>query len=632
MQRETALALFGVGLVLLLLLVGVALYTSSPHPPQTDLQRESTPTVTPAAPPAFPPTQTVSPVSPPAIVTPSLPPPATQTVAPQITTPTVASFPGGSAVSSPAAAPLPPVPSQVPNLAALPPASPAPSAGVAPENEALRWAKALVSSYRPRWRLNLVRSVAPNLRGEGYAVTVEPNDRVTVEAGTDVGLLYGLLDLAEKLQWRDVLPAQWRWTPPLSERGLVVERPEWLTKPPRSLEAMRNTLRDRLKELAWWRFNTLVLKCSGREPALGAALGILRQISPDYGVKVVVWAQEFTPAVRAWVQSGGSVATESPSEQNGSLLVLSDFEQVARNLEQGKFVVFAFQLLAPNVPVTVSQLRRNREKLSVLVGLDRAYEGVFWFDPEWAHQLVRSARDVGLKGLWLSVRSVPSGWAVAAFAQAVKNPESDGESLWLRRWARQGFQAEKWVALFREASRIIPETLWLGVSPEPQYGALLKAFFTSQPVDRSWGFTVLSLTETVKLSRQPSDKATLTTEEVARRLEQRAQAVWALTAQLPEPSAPDWKLAKRLALLNSWLGQFYADKIDAASAWLRFESGDKGAGQDCLFHLAKSVKAWEQVVAIANSVYPPKNRWALRLAELQRELDEFKGAVAASMP
>jgi hypothetical protein len=88
-------------------------------------------------------------------------------------------------------------------------------------------------------------------------VTVEPNNQVTVEAKTNVGWLYGLLDLAERLQWREPIPAQWRWSPPLAERGLVVENPEWLMKAPRSQEALRNLLRERLKELAWWRFNTL---------------------------------------------------------------------------------------------------------------------------------------------------------------------------------------------------------------------------------------------------------------------------------------------------------------------------------------------------------------------------------------
>jgi hypothetical protein len=124
----------------------------------------------------------------------------------------------------------------------------------------------------------------------------------------------------------------------------------------------------------------------------------------------------------------------------------------------------------------------------------------------------------------------------------------------------------------------------------------------------------------------------LTADEVARRLEQRASSVWALAAQLPEPASSDWKAAKRLALLNSWLGQFYANKIDAALAWGKFEEGDQTAGQECLLHLTKSVKAWEQVVNIASTIYRPNNRWALRLPEWQRELAEYQALVAGSLP
>jgi len=620
-QRETALALFGVGLVLLLLIVGAALYVISPSQPVSETER--TPTVTPTAPPAFPPTQTVSPISPPVIVTPSLPPPA------HAATPMVAPASGKETFTS-LPAPLPPTPlPQLPSSSQLPQAKPA--AVTPPETEALRWAQALVSTYRPRWRINLTRGVDPNLKGESYAVTVEPNNQVTVEAKTNVGWLYGLLDLAEKLQWREAVPAQWRWSPPLAERGLVVENPEWLTKSLRSQEALRNLLRERLKELAWWRFNTLVIKCYGNEANLNRVLNILKQMAPDYGVKVVVWAKVLSPALQTWLQQGGQVATDVPVQGN-FIMVTTDINLVANQIAQGKVTGLKFQLVAPNIPSMVLQFKRNREKLVVVVGLDEAYREIFWFDPAWAHQLVRSVADASVGGLWLIVASVPSTWAITAFAQAVKNPNADGEAIWVNRWAKQGHQADKWLVLFREASRIVVEISWLGVSPQPQYGASLKSFFIAPPIDSSWGFTVLSVPETLKLTRRPDDRTTLTADEVARRLEQRASSVWALAAQLPEPAASDWKIAKRLALLNSWLGQFYANKIDAALAWGRFEEGDQAAGQECLLHLAKSVKAWEQVVNLANTIYRPNNRWALRLPEWQRELAEYQASISGLLP
>lgn len=633
MQRDAALILFGVGLIVLLLLVGVALHISSPPQPISEPQ-EKVSIVTPSTTPTFPPTQTALPISPPALVTPSLPSPDTQTSLPQTAAiPTVGAFPSKGIIPPSTVVPLPPTPSlQFPTPSSLPKARPAPAVEASVENEALLWAKALVANYRPQWRLNLTKSIAPNLKGESYVVAVEPNNQVTVEARTTVGWLYGLLDLAERLQWREPINAQWIWSPPLTERGLVMDNPEWLIKPPRSLDAMRSIIGDCLKELAWWRFNTLVLKCNGREPALKTALEILSQLSPDYGVKVVVWAQEVTPTIQAWVRTGGLIVTTNPLVQNNEIHISFDLGEVVQNLRQGRVTVFASQLVAPNVPTKVFQFRQSREKLLMLIGLDKAYEGVFWFDPAWAHQLLRSIKDAGLNGLWLSIRSVPSRWAIAAFAQAIKNPGSDGESLWLSRWAKQGRQADKWISLFRESSRIVTEILWLGVSTEPQYGTSLKAFFTARPIDSSWGFTVLSVTEILTSEKSVVNKTTLMVDEIARSLEQRAQTIWALTAQLPEPSAPDWKVAKRLALLNSWLGQFYANKIDAAMAWGKFEAGDKMAGQDCLLHLSKSVRAWEQVVAVANSVYSPNNRWALKLAEFQKELEECKNLVASSMP
>ena len=627
MQRDTALILFGVGLVLLLLLIGVALHISAPPSHQPVSQQEPTPTVTPSVPSAFPPTQTVSPISPPAIVTPSLPPPAAG--APAV--PTVAAVPKKGAFIPTTPAPLPPMPSPQPSsLSHLPPAKP--SAIVEPETEALRWAKALVASYRPQWRLKLTKSADPTMKGESYAVSIEPNNQVTIDAKSQAGWLYGMLDLAEKLQWRELSSAQWRWSPSLVERGLVIENPDWLAKPPRSLQALQSLLRERLKELAWWRFNTLVLKCDGREPALAIVLSALNSLAPEFNVKVVVWASVMSNAVQSWLRQGGQTVTDGYQLSVNSIVLTDEPEQAAQVIERNRAAALATNLVAPSLHPFVLQIKRNRDKLVLLVKLDEGYRNVFWFDPEWAHQLVRSVRDAGLKGLWVHVRSVPSTWAVTAFAQAVKNPEANGEALWHRRWAKQGYQAEKWLLAFREASRILPELLWLGVATEPQYGASLKSFFVARPIDSSWGFTVLSVTETLKLSRRPDDRTVLTIDEIARRLEQRAQTVWALTAQLPEPSASDWKAAKRLALLNSWLGQFYADKIDAAMAWGRFEAGDRSAGQDCVLNLTKSVKAWEQVVAIANSIYPPNNRWALKLVEFRRELDEFRNLVAGSMP
>ncbi|MGQ9462407.1 MAG: hypothetical protein ACUVTP_05735 [Candidatus Fervidibacter sp.] len=626
MQRETALMLLGIGLVLILLLVGVALYSFTPPSPRP-VSEERGSTLMPPTPSAPPPIQTASPISPPAMVTPSLPLSPPQTAA----APTVVAVPEKIAVPS-IAAPLPPTPlPQIPSSSYFPQAKP--SAAAISETEAIKWARALVSTYRPKWQVNLTRSVSTRLKGESYAVTVEPSDQVTIEAKTDVGWLYGLLDLAERLQWREPIPAHWIWTPSVAERGLVVESPDWLLKPPRSKRELKSLLQKQLRELSWWRFNNLVVKCNGNEPKLGEVLDQLKQVSRSYGVKVIVWAKSLTPSVLAWMRSGGQIATDTPSVQgDATITVATEPELIAHQIDQGKVAGLKIQLIAPYLPTTVFGFGRNRNKLLVVVGLDEGYRDVFWFDPVWAHRLVNSIKEANLLGFWLSVSSVPSSWAIAAFSQAAKNPDADGETLWLRRWAKQGYHADKWLALFKEASQIIPEILWLGVSTQPQYGAYLESFLVARPIDETWGFTVLNVTETLKLSRQLDKQNVLTTDEVARRLEGKANFVWTLAAQLPEPAGSDWKVAKRLALLNSWVGQFYAIKIDAAIAWGRFEGGDRMAGQECLSHLVKSIKAWEQVVSVANSVYPPNNPWVLRLSEWRREFEGYRNRIAGAMP
>ncbi|MCS7263957.1 MAG: hypothetical protein NZ805_03900 [Armatimonadetes bacterium] len=627
MQRDTAIILVGIGLVLILLLLGVALHISAPPSHQPVSQPEPTPTVTPSVPLSFQPPQTVSPISPPAIISPSLPPAPIETPS----TPTFGGVQQKGVFVPTNPAPLPPTPSPLsPSLSHFP--TPKPSAILEPETEALLWAKSLVLSHRPHWQLKLAKGVDMTMKDESYAVSIDPNNQVTIEAKKQAGWLYGLLDLVEKLQWRDSLPANWRWSPLFSERGLVVENPDWLVKPPRSSQALQNLLREQLKELSWWRFNTLVLKCDGREHALDIVLGTFNRLAPDFNVKVVVWSSVPSPAVQKWFKQGGQVIANGYPMSANALTIIDKPEEVAQFVDYGKTVVLATKLVAPNVPPPVLQFKRNRDKLVLMVKLDEGYRDAFWFDPTWAHQLVWSVKNSGLKGLWIHVRSMPSTWAKAAFALAFKNPETEGEAFWHKRWSNQIRQADKWLYVFREASRILPELLWLGVADEPQYGASLKSFFVARPIDISWGFTVLSVPETLSLSRKPENQTTLTADEIANRLEQRAKRIWDLISQLPEPASYDWKVAKSLSLLNSWIAQFYSSKIQAAISWGRFEEGDKASGQNCLFHLVKSVKAWEQAVAIANSVYSPNNRWSLRLPEWKRELQEYQSIVTGSLP
>jgi len=625
MQRETALALLGIGVLLLLLLIGFAVHITLPRPPGPSGKPpdETKPSTVPAT---FPSTQTVSPVSPPAIVTPSLPPPAI----PAPATPTAVVPPSGQGqVTAATPAPLPPAP--LPSAGTAFPAVAEESHREAeeaePMNEALAWARALVRTHQPKWQIRLTKSSATWLGEEGFAFTIEPENRVTIVARTQTGWLYGLLDLAERLQAREILPPQWRWTPPVTERGLVVEFPAWLFNPPHSSVAFRTFLRDRLKELAWWRFNTWVLRCDGREPKLGTALTLLADLAPLYGVKVLVWADRMSPALQTWQRQGGNVVVVSPGNGTEGIAIVEGWEQLPQILPLSFKAVVKASLFAPTLPSPLLRLSRYRERVIMFVRLDKAYRDVFWFDPAWAHQFVQAIREAKLGGFWLSVRTALPLWTIAAFAQAVKAPDANGEALWGQRWAREGQGSSLWLLAFREGSRVLPELLWLGVSDTPQWGAPLKAFLLASPKGQEWGITLLGVPETLRLRSRPSDPSVLTVADLARRWERRARAVWTALAQLPEPSAPDWKVAQRLTLLNAWLAQHYAHKIDAALAWARFEEGDLTAGQESLRHLAKSVQAWEQVVAVANSVSPPNNRWAQALTKWRRELEEYQRLV-----
>ncbi len=645
MQRETALALFGIGLVLLLLLVGVALHISSPPsapPPSVEAPGVTKPSVSPLAPPA--PTQTAAPVSPPALVAPTIPPPNVPSIVPSgvaIPSPPPSAPTAPTVVSSP---PIPPAPSAVPSLgAAVPPAPAAPRfvpepLPQVPSNEALDWARALVEAYQPRWQIRLTKSDAAWLGDEGFAVTMEPNGQVTLAARTPVGWLYGLLDLAQRLSAKEPLPAQWRWVPPIAERGLVTDSPDWLRRPPRSSAALRSLLRKRLRELAWERFNTWVLRCDGRERGLGSVLPLLRRMAPDYGVKIVVWSATMSPAVRNWVEQGGTIVSAASLPQSRVIAFAPSLAMLPTYLERGKVIGYRSPLLAPTLPSDLLRLQR-RENLLVLVELDGAYRDMFWFDPAWAHQLVRTAKEMKAGGLWLCVSTNPSSWTLVAFAEAFKNPDANAEALWLQRWVKQGLpntHAGLWLRAFREASRIIPELIWLGVSEAPQWGVPLPTLLAAAPIGstwgREWGIRVLSVAETLQADENARDPSVLTMRDMARRLEQRAQEAWASFAQLPEPATTDWQRAKRVATMNAWLGQHYAHKIDASLAWARFAEGERDAGEECLRHLVKAVRAWEQLVAVANTVYPPNNRWAQALPQWQREVEMYRAKVAGAIP
>lgn len=622
MQRETALALLGVVVFVVLVLVAYATQlfrmpepTAPLSPPSSQAVTSPTPSAQMHISPSFSGSMSQNPVAPPSI--PETPPisvgKASQPAPPLASNPTV----------------LPPVPG-----VGSPPSSPPISAQEPLLNEAVQWAKAIVEQERPRWQIRLLKGEDPKLGREGFTIAIN-GDRLEIRASTPVGWLYGLLEMADRLRNGDEVPSRWRWQPPLSERGWI-EAVSSFAFPRWSAQRLRTAILERLRALAWQRFNVWVLESNGQEPVLPALLNEAKTLAPLYGVRVVLWAP-MTPTVRIWHKKGGTVVSQTPLQPN-AILVATDptanqwlaTQPVALPLQEG-------HLFAPTLPPFVKTVpHRWRSRLILVGGPEGAHEGLFWFDPEWAQALVRAMRDEGFGGLWLRVRSVPVLWGAAAFSTALRNPDTDAEGFWMQRWSRQwGLAARLWLMAFREASRIMPDLLMLlGTAPEegrpfrPQWGVPLSFFFSRRPVPAEWGISVLSVSDTLREAGALGRTSALSAVEIAQRLHRRADTVLSTLARLPDPVDPQWQQAKRAAILNGWLGKHFAFKVEAALAWGRFEAGDRAAAMTAVSALDNAVQAWQQVVAAANTLYGPTNEWARRFAWWQQEVRQYRSRLA----
>lgn len=637
MQRETALALLGITVIVVIILVAYAtqlLRPSTSLAPQETAPPPTTAATTPAgvAPPTLP--------APPAGAAPAAL--ATPTVRPMPETPPVIAAPAQSAaMPAPSGALNPAVLPPVPGMGALPP-SPSPSPAKATEPtvpEPVRWAQQLVQQERPQWRIRLVTAADIRLGAEGFSVALS-GDQLEVAARSPVGWLYGLLEVADRLRAGEPVPSRWQWQPPFPERGWV--EPVASLVPSRWTPAtLQSIVQQRLRSLAWHRFNRWVLESTGQEPFLTALLTEARTKAPLYGVRVVVWAP-LTPAVQAWRQQGGCVVTDRPTPAPTAVLWATDMKAllkadaplIAAPLQEG-------HLFAPLLPPALRSVPRpQRARIVLIGGPEGAHEGLFWFDPEWAQAIVRSIRDEGLSGLWLRVRSVPTLWGAMAFAAVFRDSDEPAERRWLRRWVRRwGNRAGQWLAAFRDVSRIMPEVVMLlGTAPDngrpfrPQFGVPLARFFDRRPVDPAWGTTVLSVPDTVQQAAALERDAVLTASDIAQRLHRRAEsALFALT-QLPEPAEPDWQQAKRAAMLTAWLGKHFAHKVEAAMAWLQWERGDRTAGRTVVAALDNAVQAWHRAALVASALYGPVNAWAQRLPEWQREAATYRARIAPALP
>jgi hypothetical protein len=626
MQRETALALLGV--VVFIVLVLIAYATQIFHPPK------------PSMPPAPPPSQATA-ASP---ATPSTPPPSAPSQPsgsalqnPIVATPSIPETPpmsvGQARQPAPSLASHPTVLPPVPGVG-TPPPSPPISADEPLLNEAVRWAKAIVEQGRP-WQVRLFTAADPRMGQEGFALTLNGN-RLEVYARTSVGWLYGLLEVADRLSNGEEIPPRWRWTPPIAERGWVEAVSSFAPTQGLFASRLRGIIRERLRSLARQRFNVWVLESNGQEPVLSTLLTEAKNLAPLYGVRIVLWAP-MTPTVRAWQGQGGTVISRDPHLPN---IILAANDPTATKWLETKVVALPLQdghLFAPTLPPFLKTVpHRWRSRLILVGGPEGAHEGLFWFDPEWAQALVRAMRDEKVGGFWLRVRSVPVLWGAAAFGTAFRDPDGDTERFWRTRWSRSwGPRAPLWLTAFQEASRIMPDVLTLlGTAPDggfpfrPQWGVPLPFFFSRRPVSAEWGISVLSVSDTLREAGALERTSTLTAVEIAQRLHRHADTILDILSQLPDPADPAWQQAKRAATLNGWLGKHFAFKVEAALAWGRFEAGERAAGATADMALDNAVRAWQQAVVAADALYGPNNEWARRLAWWQQEARQYRTRLA----
>jgi hypothetical protein len=274
----------------------------------------------------------------------------------------------------------------------------------------------------------------------------------------------------------------------------------------------------------------------------------------------------------------------------------------------------------------------------VIGGPKSAHGYLIWADPEWAWRTVRSLRGQNATGFLIENYHADIAIGREAFAYYASRPDAPYDAAyWARRIGERYGRPDLGQLLLdamQHASRILPRLVTLVHSQTdhymPQFGLPLVyylemptlssyVFENVQTLDAKgylrpnlglcwpnpdWGERVCSVKEFVAGGFRPgaTSPPAIADEIEAHSARCTSDLERVRRASRPSDGAYLRSLLDLLAL-NAALGRHYAAKIRAAVAWERFRRG-LGAGQACVAQLSESVRAWEQVVRVADRIYP----------------------------
>jgi hypothetical protein len=277
----------------------------------------------------------------------------------------------------------------------------------------------------------------------------------------------------------------------------------------------------------------------------------------------------------------------------------------------------------------------------VAIGGPKSCHGyLFWGDPEWARETVRSLRKQNGAGFLIENYHADPAIGREALSYYAYRPDAPYDAAyWAKRigerYGRPEFGKQLLEAM-QHASRILPRFVTLVHSQTdhymPQLGLPLVyyiemptlstyVFENVQTLDKKgylrpnlglcwpnpdWGERIASVREFVAGNAKPG---ATTPPMIAAQITAHAsfcrRDVARVRAALKSTDSAYLRSLLDLLDLNVALGDHFSAKMRAAVEWQRFRAtGSALAGRACVARLAESVAAWERVVAVANRVYP----------------------------
>jgi len=271
-----------------------------------------------------------------------------------------------------------------------------------------------------------------------------------------------------------------------------------------------------------------------------------------------------------------------------------------------------------------------------LGGPKSAHSYLFWGDPEWARDIIKSLKEQNGVGLFIETYTADPWFAQEAFSRyAYDLGEGYNEDEWVRK-VEEHYNCPQLgrnlISAMKNASRIVPHFLLLLHSQTdhymPQFGLPL-VFYLEMPTintyifenvqttdekgylkpnmglcypNPDWGIKVASVWDYAKGNESEGG---LTPLQIADDIERYARECLKETKRLGEKAEVGEHLDQLLDRLelNAYLGLHFGAKIRSAVDWAKFKLGEDTASS-CLQHLRESVRAWEKVVEIADRLYP----------------------------